>query len=320
VRKSWWIAGGAIVALSAIGLIGWAVLRHRRVPPKPPIAAEALRRSEILLAGTLQPQVTEQVDAPAAGILDGWFVEVGQEVYEDQLVGRIRNADRETAAQNAQVAVDRAEVRIAQLEAQASNVRLEVSRTAADQIRARNELDRIEKIYQRHKNLMDAGAIARLTFEKTQSDYNSAKAEASNRDAAAKDAQERAAALERDSADAKKILEEQTAALEKAKEAVAECDLHSPADGVVLARRVHQGEKVEESAEGLLTVATDLTKLQVAVTPEPSVLAAIHAGQKAFVENIEGTVEVRGTEVVVKFTSPTPATTFGTSAQVRIVL
>jgi HlyD family secretion protein len=322
VLKRGLIAGGAIVAIGF--LIGWTV-KHRRKPlPVQPVAiATVFEGPEVTLTGAIQPQSTERIAAPIAGILDAWFVDVGAEVYEDQLVGRIRNADLDVALQNAQAAVDRAEMRISQIDAQTIGAKLEVSRTDADQIRAHNELDLIEKIYQRYKLLMDADAIARLTFEKTEAEYKSAKAEAANRDAASKDAQDKAAALDRDSADTKRALADQNTALEKAKEAVAECDLHSPADGVVLTRDIHQGDKVEEK-QTLMTVATDLTKLAVLLSPDARVLARIRVGQHAFVSisgaEFSGEVhEVRGTEVIVWFTTSEAVTKLGTGAQVRIV-
>jgi multidrug efflux pump subunit AcrA (membrane-fusion protein) len=321
------IAAGAILAITAIGLsVGWAVKhRHKPAPVKPgAVASTVFAGPEVTLTGRLQAQTTEQLEAPIAGVLDAWFVEEGQEVYEDQLVGRIRNPELDAAAQNAQAAVDRAEINIAQLDAQASSALLEASRAAADQVRARNELERIEKIYQRQKSLMDAEAIARLIFEKTESDFNSAKSESTNRDVSAKDAQDKAAALDRDSEEAKRTLAEKTTALAKAKAAVAEGDLHSPADGVVLTRNVHQGAQVEASKESLIAIATDLRKLAVSLTPDAPVLARIRAGQHAFVRPSEmefpGEVhEVRGAEAIVNFTSPTPITKLGTPAQVRIV-
>jgi len=328
VSKRGLVAGGGIVAVTAIGFCIWLMaVKHRRkpVPAKPAAAfATVFQGPEITLTVRLQARTTEIVDAPVAGILDAWFVEEGQEVYEDQLLGRIRNADLENAVQQAQSALDRAEVRIAQLDAQAVNARLEASRTTADEIRIRNELDRIEKIYQRYRNLMDAGAIARLTFEKTQTDYDAAKTEAENRERSAREAQDKAASLQRDSEEAKRALAEQTAALTKAKDAVAVGDLHSPADGVVLARSAHQGDQVEESAKGLLTIATELTELAVSLTPDPAVLARVHPGQHAFVrideaESAGEVKDIRGAEVIVEFTSEKPITKLGTAAQVRIV-
>jgi membrane fusion protein (multidrug efflux system) len=325
VRKSGLIVGGAIVVVAAIGLlIGWVVMHRRKpVPVKTVAISTVFEGPEITLTGALQPQTIEQVDAPVAGVLDAWFVDVGGEVYEDQLVGRIRNADFDVELQNAQAAVDRAEMRIAQLDAEVLSSKLEVSRTDADQIRAHNELDRIDKLYQRYKNLFEVGALPRLTFEKTEADYNSAKTAAASRDAASKDAQDKAAKLDHDSEEAKSALADRTTALEKAKEAVAECDLHSPADGVVLTRGIHQGDKVEEK-QNLMNVATELTKLAVLLTPDPRVLARIRAGQHAFVRvtdaELSGEVhEVRGTDVVVWFPAAQPVMKFGTAAQVRIV-
>ena len=309
MRKSGLIAGGAILAVAAIGIsVGWFV-KHRRKPmPAQPVAiATVFEGPDVTLTGAIEPQSTEQIAAPIAGILDAWFVDVGAEVYEDQLVGRIRNADLDVALQNAQTTADRAEMKASAIDAQIISAKLEVSRTDADQVRAHNELDRVEKIYQRYRLLMDADAIARLTFEKTEAEYKSAKTEAENRDRASKDAQDKAAALDRDSADAKVALADLNSALEKAKEAVAGCDLHSPADGVVLTRDIHQADKIEEK-QNVMTIATDLTKLAVLLAPDPRVLARIHAAQHAFV-NISGAElpgevhEVRGTDVIVWFTA-----------------
>jgi multidrug resistance efflux pump len=325
VNKSGLVAGGGLLAVIAIGL-GVAVKHWRKLAPAKPVAVVStiFQGPEISLSGRLQARKIETVDASIAGILDQWFVEEGQEVYEDQLVGRIRNAELDNAVQQAQSAMDRAEIRISQIDAQSVNARLEISRTTAEQMRARNELDRIEKTYQRYKNLMDAGAIARLTFEKTEADYLAAKTEVEKREVSARDAQDKLAALQRDSEEAKRAVLDQTTALAKAKDAVVEGDLHSPADGVVLTRRVHQGDQVEESAEALLTVATELTKLAVSVTPDAAVLARIHAGQNSFVRTDDGEFpgevkEVRGAEVIVEFSSEKPVTKLGGAAQVRIV-
>ncbi len=318
--------GLAVVLGAAAIALGWTV-EHRRKPAqtKPAVAAPSVfQGSEITLTGRLQSRSTQQVEAPIAGILDAWFVTVGQEVYEDQLVGRIRNADLDNGVLNAQAAVDRAEIRIAQLDAQAAAVRLEGSRTTADQIRARNELERIEKIYLRYKNLMEAGALARLTFEKTEADYNAAKSELAARDAAAKDAQDKAAALQRDSEEAKRALADLTGALANAKDAVARGDLHSPADGVVLSSELPPGAQVEAAQKNLLTIATDLANLAVWLSPDPSVLARIRAGQHVSVRMAGGEYpgevhELRGHDVIVEFSAPDPVTQLGTAAQVRIV-
>jgi multidrug resistance efflux pump len=317
VRARWLIAGvGTALILAA----GWFFSARKKHVPAPQVSAP----TEATFVGMVQPQILKQVEAPIAGILDSWFLDVGQEVYEDQLVGRIRNPDLDAALQKAQAEVDRAQILIAQLNVQSTNGKLEVSSTAASQIRADSEFERIGGIYQRYVKLMQADAIARLTFEKTEADYKAAKKEAAERDAAAKQAQDKAARTEQDLEEAKKSLPNWQNALEDAKDAVAEGELHSPGDGVVFARNVHPGDRVEESAKELMTVATDLTKLAVTLTPDASTLARIRAGQHAFVRlndaELPGEVyEIRGTEVIVHFMSPSPVLKLGTLAQVRIV-
>src|SRR5260370_14735644 len=105
---------------------------------------------------------------------------------------------------------------------------------------------------------MDSGAMARLTFEKTETEYHAAEKDAANRDAAVKEAADKLAALERDLEEARRAVTDQTAAVAKAKDAASDGDLRSPADGAVLERKVHQGDQVADLAD-LMIVATDLT-------------------------------------------------------------
>jgi hypothetical protein len=79
-----------------------------------------------------------------------------------------------------------------------------------------------------------------------------------------------------------------------------------------------------EEKQNLMAVATDLTKLAVQVTPDHGALARIRTGQHAFV-SISGTEipaevhEVRGSDVIVWFTTSEAFTKLGAGAQVRIV-
>jgi HlyD family secretion protein len=119
---------------------------------------------------------------------------------------------------------------------------------------------------------------------------------------------------------------EATAALERAKEELATAEVHSPVDGIVMARRGQPGEPVDPSMKDLLQIGTDLTSLQVTVTPDAAMLGRIHVGQAASVrvpeiapDEIPGTVrEVNGPNVTVDFTSPAAVTKLDLAAQVRI--
>jgi hypothetical protein len=78
----------------------------------------------------------------------------------------------------------------------------------------------------------------------------------------------------------------------------------------------------------LVVIATDLTNMMVIVEPPPPALARIKAGLPAAVrlpelspDEFPGSVrELRGTQVVVDFTSPAPIVKPGLTAQVKIKL
>jgi multidrug resistance efflux pump len=269
-----------------------------------------------------------QVGAPVAGLLESWFVELNQEVYEGQLLGRIRSGQMDAAAQQSQLDLEKAQLRVTTLEADLISARLEVSRATADQTRARSELDRLEKIYERQKLLNKEGATPRLTFEKAEQDYQAAKAEFDARDVTAKQAAERVTSLTRELDAAKKAIGEKTEALENSKANLTSGDLHAPADGVIVGRRLQPGEPVDPSMKDLVQIATELTHMQATVEPPPQAMARIKVGLTATVrlpelttEEFPGSVrEIRGTQVIVDFTSPAPIVRPGLTAQVRIKL
>lgn len=319
----------AIVALSA----GIIVMRRHPEPrinsaAAVPIAQPVWQGADANLTGRVEPRTTVTVGAPLPGVLEAYFVDLNQEVYQGQLLGRIRNPQLEAAEQRVQSELEKLQERAAGLNAEAISARMEVSRASADQIRARSEKDRLEKLFQRQQVLMDAGATPRLTFEKSEKDYSAAKTEFETLDAVAKNAGERVASVTRDLAITERALAEKTDALQQAKTALSAREMHAPADGVVIARRGQPGDPVDPSMKDLFEIATGLMSMQVVATPEAPVLARLHAGQAATVrlpgatgEELPGTVrELRGGQVIVDFTSPAPVTRIGVTAQVKIKL
>jgi len=330
VQRSALLTGGVLMLIAAIS--GGIVLMRRDLARKPqpalprPAQPPVFEGAESTFSGRVQPRTTITVGATVDGVLESYFVDVDQEVYEGQLLGRIRNTQLDSVERQAQAAIDAAQARAADLEGQGMAARLEASRASADQSRARSEMMRLEKSYQRQQMLWKEGATPRLDFEKAEREYNAAKTEFDTLDAVAKRAEERGTALQRELDTARRSLAENTQALESAKAAAASGDLHSPADGVVVSRRGQPGEPVDRSMKDLVEIATDLKSMQVAVSPEPPVLARIRAGQSATVrlpdlspDEFPGKVrELRGAEAIVDFTSPTPVLKLGAAAQVRI--
>ena len=323
--RKWIVAASIVVLAAAAG--GIVIARSRKPKPAPAATAPAPpAATEAILTGRVLARSVVPVAAPIEGIVDAYYLDAGQPVYQDQLLGRIRSPQLETAAQQAQADLDYAQARVTTLTGEQLVAKLEVSRSAAEQSRAHGDLDRLEKQFQRQKGLWDAGATPRLAFEKSEKDFHDAQATVERLDAAAKDAAGHAVALASDLDAANRAVTESTAALDRAKAALSTGEIHSPADGIVMARHGQPGDPVDPSVKDLFQIATDLTELQVVAPADASTLARLHAGQSAAVrvpelspDEIPGTVrEVRAGEVTIDFTSPSAASTLGLTATVRV--
>jgi multidrug resistance efflux pump len=174
---------------------------------------------------------------------------------------------------------------------------------------------------------MKEGATPRLVFEKAQREYETAKQDYENKSALSEQAESRLEALTREREAAKRALDEKNLTLDQAKADVSSGDLVSPVDGVIVGRHGQPGEEVSPTTTDFFQIAVELGSLSVAVDPPPPVLARIHAGQNAFVhvaeypEDLPGSVrEIRGTQAIVDFTSPSPVIRPGLTANVRIVI
>ncbi len=321
--RTWRVAGAVLALVLVLAAGGVLLVRRTRKPaPKPapvPLAAPA----EFVLSGPVQPRNTLAVAAPIQGVLESWFVEPGQEVYQDQLLGKIRSPELESAAQQAQFDLDQTGARIAMQNGEQLAAKLEQSRAEAEQSRAHNEVDQTEKAYNRQKGLWDAGATPRLAFEKAEKDYKDAKAALDRSDAAAKRATDHVESVGRDLDAANRAVAEKTQALERAKAALTSGDVHSPADGVVLARKVNAGDPVDPAIKDLVQIATELTSWQVILPAAASLRAGLHRGQSVTVhlseDDFPGTVrDVSDAGVVVDFTSKNPIAKLDLTAQVKI--
>jgi multidrug resistance efflux pump len=322
-----WLIVVALLVVLAAGGVAIRLRAHKLKPAQaPPAVPAAVPTSPDDFVGRVQPRTIVQVAAPMEGTLEAFFVEPNQEIYKDQLLGRIRNANLENVQNQARLDLDKAQTRATTLDGEQLAVRLEASRASVDQSRTRTDADRLEKIYQNQKKLWDLGATARLAFEKAQNDYTEARAANDRADKSVKQASEHTAAVDGEIEAAKQAVTDATTALDRAKAELASEEIHSPADGIVIARRGQPGEPVDPSMKDLLQIGTDLTLLQVTVTPDPATFARIHAGQAASVkvlaigpDEMPGTVrEVRGSDVIVDFTSPIPLSKPDVTAQVRI--
>jgi HlyD family secretion protein len=332
MRQKLLLAGAAvlIVAIAAAGLIvqrRQAEVAARSEAEQRKSASEAAARTaDIVLSGTIGARETTPVAAPMAGIVKAFHADVGDMVYEGQLLAEIENQGLQASHEHATLEVEKAQTRVNNLEGSISAARLEASRAEADAIRARAEFDKASRHYTRQKLLVAEGATPRNVFEKAEKDYQALQSESDNLTQVAKNADERVIALTRDLDNARKLLEARVAELDASKTRVEAGQVTSSVSGTVVSRRGDTGGEVHPTMQDLFQIATDTSVLTVVVEPSPADLARIKAGQSAAVyvadvpdESLSGRViSVESGKVVVEFANPSALVKPGQTAQVRI--
>ncbi|BDC49934.1 RND transporter [Bryobacterales bacterium F-183] len=334
MRGKWMLFGGIAVFLAVgAGAVSWWTSQRATQgannkdqatagPQQDPNGA-----SEVSLPAKIQAQEAIPVASPIEGIIDELFVEVGADVYEGQLIARVRNGKLDSSLESATAEAEKLKTRVTNLEASIVAARLEASRAAADAARVRSEYERLDRNFQRQQMLLREGATPRLTFEKAEKDFKEIKTEYDSTSEVLKVAEERVSTLNRDLDAAKKLLDARNEELENAKEEAGQGEVKSPVDGMVVARKGAPGEPVSPAMPDFFVLAANLSALQAVVEPDPSFLPRIKPGQIATIHIAESTDEIPGlvreikaNQVLVDFVSPGPAVKPGLSAQVRIFL
>jgi multidrug resistance efflux pump len=323
-----WIAAGA-VALVVILLAGGIWLRRSRGAASPTPASPApLPPAELTATGVIRAQQVVPVPIPVEGVIQNLFADVGAEVSEGELLAEIHSSALEAARQALQSELERARSQAETLQSRLIAARLEAARARGDANRARTDMERAEKVYLRQQLLFREGATPRLTFEKAEREFETAKSTFASLDEIARNAEEQAAALQKSLDEVRKLVGEKTAELEETTTHLAEGEVRAPVAGIVVSRRGQTGETVRPELGDLFQIAVNLSQLEVALELPPPDRKRIRPGQEAVVhvaemagEALSGKVrEIRDGQVIVEFVNPNPAVKPGTTAQVRIRL
>lgn len=328
MRGKWLLFSGTLIlAAACAGALTWLQRSTPRVARTAMPAANPAPR-ELSLPGKIQALHVVPVGATVVGTIDAFLAEPGQDVYEGQVLARIGTetleASREEAARTEQAARDKVD----SMESRMIAARLEASRVHADAKRGRDELDRAEKVYRRQEMLNREGATPRLVYEKSEREFEAARAESTSLDELARQADDRVSELAHEIDAAKQAVTEHAADLESANAQAAGAEIRSPVSGIVITRKGEIGKVLAPGeAEDLFEIAADLSQLAVAIQPDPASIARIQPGRDAliFVAELPGAIpaavkEVRGNDVIVAFTSPSAVIRPGMTAQVRLRL
>ena len=333
MRGKWALLSVAAVLAGIAG--GVLSLRYRRPPPALPgrtaggaAVLSLLPANQVTLSGAIRPQHVAGVGAQVEGVIEAFMVDVGQDVYQGQVLAHIGSQGLESAREAATSAVARAQERVNRAETVVAATRVEQARADAEVQRVRFNMERAEAAQSRQQLLFSQGATPRLVYEKAQSEYDSARAEFAILDKSARATADRVQSALQEVASAQKILAGENQRLQDSQAALEAADVHSPVDGLLVGRNGEIGKPAQEFGENLFQIATDTYALEVALEPQPPVLKRLRPGQPALVlvpdlgtPGITGDIkEIKGTQVVVEFNSTIPAIRPGMVADVRLKL
>jgi membrane fusion protein (multidrug efflux system) len=328
MRGKWLLISVLAVAVG-IGAGVLSVRRRATPPPAPPNGGALLvRRNELTLSGNVQPQHVVTVGSTVEGNIEAFLADVGEEVFEGQVLARIGSAGLETTREQAQADAEHAQDQVTRAEAAVNAARLEASRADAMAQRSRLEMDRAQKVYDRQTTLHNAGATPRMVFEKAQAEFTAAQADFQTMDKASRATRETLQeAMNRVTA-AKTAAAQRAARLEESQTAFQAAEVRAPAAGTIVGRKGEAGKPAEEAGDQMFRIATDLYALEVKLEPKPDELARIHPGQEAVVllldlqgAGLQGTVkEVKDGAVTVEFAGAIPGIKPGMRADVRLKL
>jgi HlyD family secretion protein len=320
------IAAAVVVAVVAAAALYLARRRARPAATGAPVApATTPGPAQIVLPAILRAQHVTPVAAPIEGTIEALLVEAGEQVYEGQLLGRIRNTALAAEEQSAAAELERTQARLEQFQNQLISARLEAARARAEASRVQSEFERAERAYSRQQMLYKEGATPRLVYEKSAREYEAVRTTRDGVQELARGAEDRTATIARSVDAARRLLAEKSAARDEARQHAAAAEIRSPVTGLVVGRSRQPGDEVTAEVQDLFEIATDTAALEAVIQADPATLARLRPGQEAFIsladapEVIAAPVDqVRAAEAIIRFTSPNPAVRPGATAQVRI--
>jgi multidrug resistance efflux pump len=328
MRGKWLLIAGATV----IAGIGAGVVSHRLRKPAAPVQAgppaAVLNTNDVTISGTIRPTHVTGVGSTIEGNIEAFLADVGEEVFEGQVLARIGSGTLETNREQASASVDLAQQQVTSAEAALVAAKMEASRADADLERSRLQVDRVQRAYERQSTLHKAGATPKLKYEAALADYEAAVKEFEIMDKASRAARDGVQTATQNVTAAKSNLSEKSGQLDEAQGAFEAAEVRAPVAGVIVGRQGEQGKPSRDYGENLFRIATDLFSLEVVAEPKPNVLKRIHPGQQALVlvldlqgAGMEGRVkEIKDNQAIVEFASSLPAIRPGMRADVRLKL
>jgi multidrug efflux pump subunit AcrA (membrane-fusion protein) len=324
------VVGFAVVAIAAAAAVLY-VLRIRGGASAPatqaPASAATFKDTGVSLPGKVEAIDLVSVPVPIDGKIETMPAQVGEEVFEGQVLARIRSTNLEVERDRASVEINRLRGQVFSMEARVAELKLKETQSKDDAARAHTALEAAQTELARVQALVKEGAIRRVDLVKAQETVDSLTPRWDALDKVAKIAESRAAEAAKELEKMEADLTAKSKQYDNTVAEVAAGEVVAPTSGLVLSRRGAVGDEVTADVEDMFVLATNLTALRAVLTPEPPLLQRVKAGQEAIIQAPEladgiltSVTEVRDNQVFVEFITPNPVIRPGMLVHVYIKL
>ena len=277
---------GALAVLLVGGVAGLAIFGLRdppKVTAKPPSMPVPQPRQTIEQSFPCRIVPRESVWASTAitGPVEAVYVDVGQTVADGQVLARVHSEGTAPVVANSEEEAARALA--GESKARLTVARNEAKRLQAEVLRARSTVARVEPVFRKQQLLNQAGATQRLVFEKSRDEYQHAAAELAVAEEASRQADNAVSRMQDQQQQAIHLIREKSRAAIAATVGVATAEIHAPAAGLVVERRIAPGESVTaQNRAELFRIATQPELLRAEFDPgihlQSGEAISIHAG------------------------------------------
>ncbi len=231
---------------------------------------------KINATGTLEPCDIIDVGAQVAGRIiefgidpnTGTHVDYGSYVTKGMVLARIDPSLYEMEVAIAEAQSKRAAANLAQSVAQLQEADASIRRSEAELEQQKSKLYRSEREWSRSQSLVKTNAVSVAEVETARSDFDSLKAAVMVAEASVEQSRSRLASQKAAILAAEADAENSQAVLKRTKTTLNYCTIVSPIDGVIIDRRINQGQTVVASLStpSLFLLASDLRQLEIWVS------------------------------------------------------
>jgi HlyD family secretion protein len=321
------LLGTLVVVVGGLAITAVVVFRPRasQAPARSTGAVALPAGSTGNLSGFLRAQHVVTFGTTLNGSIISFVGEVGDQVFQNDVLARVGAGDLESARENAQRVVDRAQDRVDGAQDALNRAQMEESRSSADLQRTREVLEKADTLYSKYKNAQRYNAVAKNVFDKSEQDYESARQDYDVSRKAWEAAQDAVRVCQNSVDAAKQDLQKRIEELNETVKGMEATEVKAPVDGYLVSRSGQVGQSAAEVGEQMFQIATDFAAMEFTVEPPPDILKNLAPGKDAVVlipelsdAALPGKVKsIDGTEVVVEFVANLPALRPGLRATAR---